>query len=217
MADTFIKVPLDVLARGDISPSAKLVYGLLVYRANGKGCCRSSLTTITNDTALARSTVQSALLDLEEVGLLTRERQLNGVRYVVTVPEIGTVPESGTSVTKIGNKKKKKRTTKTTAPVPDPEDDEVVWRGKMFPVTKGFLKDLETDFPHLCPDVLYFVKQIHDWMEANYKDFPKDKRTGYVRGFKGIVRSSMRKKKPLPPQAGVPQKHQTPKTPWRPR
>ena len=70
----------------------KLIWLLLVDRANGKGACWPSVATLARDAECCRRSVQKALAALEQRGLIAREKRHGpagrlSTRYVVHYPE----------------------------------------------------------------------------------------------------------------------------------
>lgn len=72
-AGAFWKLPADVAGRRDISPSSKVVYAYLYDRQGGNGTAWPALRRGAVDCGCAVSTIQAAIVELREAGLLQIE------------------------------------------------------------------------------------------------------------------------------------------------
>ena len=64
-----------IYSEEELPHRARAVYMYLQDRANGKGSCWPGINTIASDLKLSRSTVKRALRDLEQAGLMIKERR----------------------------------------------------------------------------------------------------------------------------------------------
>ncbi len=75
MADTFVKIPTEILARTDLTAAAKLVYAVLADRARDTGRSWAGTRRFSTDCGISRSTVVDSLALLEKLGLIDAERR----------------------------------------------------------------------------------------------------------------------------------------------
>ena len=73
MREKFVKLPKPLLARTDLSPVAKLVYGYLVDRMNSDGIAWPGVRRIATDTGCTPATVHKAVEQLANTELLAVE------------------------------------------------------------------------------------------------------------------------------------------------
>jgi len=79
------KCPIPILTSPEISPTALKVYLYLRWRAREKGFCFPHQETIATDANLSLSTVERAIRDLSNLGIIkiTRTRRNQGNRYEI--------------------------------------------------------------------------------------------------------------------------------------
>lgn len=70
----FVKMPVEILERTDLSPSAKLVYGALLDRIGGNGVAWPGVRKLAATCGLSPTTVQDSIRRLEASGLISVER-----------------------------------------------------------------------------------------------------------------------------------------------
>lgn len=77
MNDPFLKLPIDIARRPDLSPAAKIVYAAIVDRIGSNGHAWPGVRRLALDTGTDKSTVERTVDALEAAGLLVVER-VNG-------------------------------------------------------------------------------------------------------------------------------------------
>jgi DNA-binding transcriptional MocR family regulator len=86
----FVKLPIAILRRKDLTASAKLVYAILAYRGRSGRAC-PSIRRLADDLGMSDRTVKDAIAALCEAGLLTvdsgQRRHRANVYGVVSTPQ----------------------------------------------------------------------------------------------------------------------------------
>jgi biotin operon repressor len=84
----FIKVPLWLLKREDISASAELIYGRLMLYAWGKKNCYPSQSTLGVEVGMTRRAVRKHVSELKRAGLVSSQKrgQHQSALYTLHVP-----------------------------------------------------------------------------------------------------------------------------------
>ena len=86
----FMRIPKDMVARRDLTPTAKLVYASLWDRAGDKNSCWPSQQTIADDVGISSRAVSRAVVQLEQAGELTIETYLGrACRYRLDLRQNG--------------------------------------------------------------------------------------------------------------------------------
>src|SRR5262245_13821614 len=93
---------IDWALRQAVNATLKLVLFVLANRADSEGTCFPSLSTISRETSLARSTVVTSLKRLESLGLLRRRKRpyQSTIYTLLTSPPAGLVREPDQSAIK---------------------------------------------------------------------------------------------------------------------
>jgi hypothetical protein len=71
----FVQIPIEVLTRTDISQTAKLVYGVIFTRENGKNGAWPSQKSLTGTVGVGVRALQDAIKQLESLGLMEVEQR----------------------------------------------------------------------------------------------------------------------------------------------
>lgn len=89
MAKSFVKMPVDILARKDLSLPGKIVFAAIVDCLWNKEECWPSIRALCRRVALTNKTVVRATRELEVVGLLVVDRPGPGKLNVYSLPRSG--------------------------------------------------------------------------------------------------------------------------------
>jgi len=81
---TFVKIPLWLLHREDISSTSKLVYGRLVLYAGKNGKCWPSQATLASQVGIKRRNLFNCLAELRDAGLIDWGKSKLSNRYVIS-------------------------------------------------------------------------------------------------------------------------------------
>ena len=81
----FVMIPLDIMARTDISSNAKMVYGVLAYRAGSKLIAWPSIPTISADAGTSGSSIRRGIRELVKTGIVIKHQSAgrNSNRYAI--------------------------------------------------------------------------------------------------------------------------------------
>lgn len=88
LSNGFEMIPKSVLRRKDIGPTSKLVLAFLIGAVRSDtGECSPSMTAVAQGTGASKSSVQRALVELEEKGLVERVGEKGwGNHYLLLLP-----------------------------------------------------------------------------------------------------------------------------------
>lgn len=78
MSQKFYKLPVEIVARKDLTPAGKILWAVLADRIGNNGFCWPGVRSIARDARLDVSTVLESVRKLEVKGLLQVERRGNG-------------------------------------------------------------------------------------------------------------------------------------------
>ena len=93
MAAKWVRIPVEVLARQDLHPAAKLVYGVLLYRCQGKGECWPGIRSLMDMIGLSHYGVRCAIAELEQCGAVCVERRPGGRSNKYSLAPLGELSE----------------------------------------------------------------------------------------------------------------------------
>jgi hypothetical protein len=85
------KVPTGLMRRADLSDGAKLLYGVLCYRARSRGFCYAGQDTLAEDTGSNLRSVQRRIGELVDAGLLVveqRGKKKTNIYHFPALPEL---------------------------------------------------------------------------------------------------------------------------------
>ncbi len=120
-ADRFLKLPLRVLSRRDLTPTSKLVYAVVTDRMGEKRTAWPGVRRIARDLGTGKNATLRAVAKLEAAGLLVVVRSASGkvntYRLPKSVPETGTVAAAKASPKRV-QKRPRNGTTPKTGSVP---------------------------------------------------------------------------------------------------
>ncbi len=175
MTEVYCQLPKAILARKDLTASAKLLYAYFVDRIGQNSHCWPGTRLIAIDVGMNRKTIQRAVARLESAGLLmvtqghggdTSSYRLHSLCGVEKGP--GTKRDQGQKYPKGGDKSTPKLTHRTNPPTTVAHKTKsVTWdKGEQrFIVTPEQLARWTRDFPAV--DVAAEVRKAGAWHAAN--------------------------------------------------